>query len=494
MSEERNESRKPSVTDWWEAQSAENKRKWGIGSLAVVAVVMLIVAMGGIPMGSSQKQPRVENPQPVDPFLFGGGRSNARAIEDLDRSLNQFGTRLRNMELRQDEALARLNRVRENFEAWVENTDIERLAIRARRRMETLDEKLQALEEAVENQEYAAAGIQRFDLNQSPSEVRAQSVRPDAQASDREPGGEEEAPPQRPEPPSPQPQPNADTAPQDLFSGTGMTPRSNRQTPTQSNQPEPKPRTGIRINGRSVGELEAERQTAQQDSGAEQDDQVTPTQAGSSRSERVRIDNNLPLGSIASAVLIHGMDAPTGTGSRGQPVPTIARITDLTILPNMQSMDLVDCHVLIAAYGDLSSERAMGRTEDLSCTTADGEIIHAVMQGYIVGPDGNVGVRGPVIHRNGELVVRSVQSGVLSGLGQMFGGRRRGLTISTTGRLAEQDFGEAAEEGIGRGVGTALQNISEYYLKLAESIFPVIKVDAGTPVDIVITGQVELKS
>ena len=492
MSEETNDTQSKSAKDWWEAQSAENKRKWGVVSLGAVALLMLVIAMGGVSFDSAQRSQRTDNPAPVDPYLFGGGRSNIQAIEDLDRSLRRFGERLTEMEADQQKALERLERTRENFEEWVETTDIERLTMRARRRMQEVEEKISQMEENVENKEFAQAGIQRLDLDDAP-----ESAADEEDASDQGEQGETETAqaPERPEPPSPQPEPNPNAAPQDLFSGTGMTPRSasNQQAEPED---EPRPRTGLRINGRSVSQIESAQTSAQateQSDGAEQAEaRPTPAEGRAEGRAVDRIDDNIPVGSIVSAVLIHGMDAPTGTGSRGEPVPTIARITDLSILPNMQSMDLVDCHILIAAYGDLSSERAMGRTEDLSCTTADGEIIHTQLQGYIVGPDGKVGVRGPVIHRNGELVVRSVQSGVLSGLGQMFGGRRQGLAISTTGRLAEQDLGDAAQEGIGKGVGTALQNISEYYLELAESIFPVINVDAGTPVDIVITGQADL--
>lgn len=47
--------------------------------------------------------------------------------------------------------------------------------------------------------------------------------------------------------------------------------------------------------------------------------------------------------------------------------------------------------------------------------------------------------------------------------------------------------GQQFQAGIGQGVGSALQQLSRYYIQLADKMFPIIEVDAGQPVDIVIT-------
>lgn len=489
------------LTQWWGAQSAASKQKYGVGALAVVALLMIIVASGGIgfSLPGPGKRP-VQAPKPVDPYVFGGGRSNIKAIEDLDRAIRRISERVDEMSSQHKDALTELNQTRKNFEDWVRSTDIERMALETRRRLEQAARKVNELEERAKTSELASEGIARLNLTETspaPSPETAASEQGQSRERDEEPAARLPER-RRPEPPTPRPKPtDGDAAPQDLFTGVGMTPQGGLgqdeapAEPGTTQSPPPRQRTGLRINGQSISQLAAA--AAERGELEESPDDVDAEQQESARPRGDMIDDNVPVGSIVSAVLLHGMDAPTGTGSRGQPVPTIARIKDLSILPNLRSMDLEDCHVLLAAYGELSSERAMGRTEDLSCTTPDGEIVHAKMQGYLVGPDGKVGVRGPVIQRNGELIVRSIQSGVLSGLGQMFGGRRQGLAISTTGRLAEQDLGEALEEGVGRGVGRAMENVSRYYLRLAESIFPVISIEAGTPVDIVITGQIEVK-
>jgi conjugal transfer pilus assembly protein TraB len=47
-------------------------------------------------------------------------------------------------------------------------------------------------------------------------------------------------------------------------------------------------------------------------------------------------------------------------------------------------------------------------------------------------------------------------------------------------------------QGVGTGVGKALDRLSQYYIQLAERTFPVIEVQAGRTVDVVITQGVQL--
>ncbi|HMZ01641.1 MAG TPA: conjugal transfer protein TraB, partial [Burkholderiaceae bacterium] len=46
--------------------------------------------------------------------------------------------------------------------------------------------------------------------------------------------------------------------------------------------------------------------------------------------------------------------------------------------------------------------------------------------------------------------------------------------------------------GLGTGVGRALDRLAQYYIKLAENTFPVIEVDAGREIDVVITKGVRI--
>ena len=49
------------------------------------------------------------------------------------------------------------------------------------------------------------------------------------------------------------------------------------------------------------------------------------------------------------------------------------------------------------------------------------------------------------------------------------------------------DTDKQLQAGLGSGVGKALDRLAQYYITLAEKVFPVIEVDAGRTVDVVIT-------
>ena len=59
----------------------------------------------------------------------------------------------------------------------------------------------------------------------------------------------------------------------------------------------------------------------------------------------------------------------------------------------------------------------------------------------------------------------------------------------TVSRRSSQDL---VKTGIGGGAGEAGKLLAEYYLKLAEEVFPVIEIDAGRRVDVIITEGTEL--
>jgi conjugal transfer pilus assembly protein TraB len=55
------------------------------------------------------------------------------------------------------------------------------------------------------------------------------------------------------------------------------------------------------------------------------------------------------------------------------------------------------------------------------------------------------------------------------------------------GTVASASGPDAYRAGLGTGVGKALDRLAQYYIKLAENTFPIIEIDAGREVDVVIT-------
>ena len=207
------------------------------------------------------------------------------------------------------------------------------------------------------------------------------------------------------------------------------------------------------------------------------------------------VDTYLPV-SFTRGILLGGLDAPTGGQSQSNPHPVLIRLADSAVLPNRYRSNVKECFVIAAGYGDISSERAYLRTENLSCVRHDGSTLEVKIQGSLYGEDGKVGIRGRLVTKQGQMLANALLAGVVGGIGQGFSQSGSSVTTSTFGTIATTSGSgsEQMEHGIGGGVGHALDRLAQYYIKLAEQTFPVIEIDAGRQVDVVITKGVRIDS
>lgn len=111
----------------------------------------------------------------------------------------------------------------------------------------------------------------------------------------------------------------------------------------------------------------------------------TPAQGRSSANAS---DLFLPV-SILSGTLLTGMDAPTGRSAQSNPLPALLRLKHEAILPNHHRLDIRECFLVAAGYGDLSAERAYLRGETISCTGSTG-FGSLVRSGQCTGPPGSI--------------------------------------------------------------------------------------------------------
>lgn len=200
----------------------------------------------------------------------------------------------------------------------------------------------------------------------------------------------------------------------------------------------------------------------------------------------------LPV-SFTRGILLGGLDAPTGGQSQSNPHPVLIRLSDNSVLPNQFRGEYRECFIIAAGYGDISSERAYLRTENLSCVRADGATLEVRIQGSVYGEDGKVGMRGRLVTKQGQMLANALLAGVVSGIGQGLSTANTTYSTSALGTIASADGNaDAYRAGLGQGVGKALDRLAQYYIKLAENTFPVIEVDAGRQIDVVITKGVRI--
>ena len=203
------------------------------------------------------------------------------------------------------------------------------------------------------------------------------------------------------------------------------------------------------------------------------------------------INTYLPV-SFTRGTLLGGMDAPTGGQSQSNPHPVLIRLSDNSVLPNRYRAEYRECFVIAAGYGDISSERAYLRTENLSCVRDDGSTLEVKIQGSVYGEDGKVGMRGRLVTKQGQMLANALLAGVVSGIGQGLATASTSTSTSALGSIATVSGNDAYKAGVGSGVGRALDRLAQYYIKLAEQTFPVIEIDAGREIDVVITKGVRI--
>ena len=194
----------------------------------------------------------------------------------------------------------------------------------------------------------------------------------------------------------------------------------------------------------------------------------------------------LPV-SFMRAINLAGVYAPTGGQAQHNPTPIIYRIVDPAQLPNRFKGDYRECFVTGNATGNLSANRADIVLDRLSCVKPSGESMETTVTGYVSGSDGIAGMPGKLISRQDSALTMGLLASIASGIGTAFS--NQGVTTATSALGTTQSVtpGDSFKVGMGQGVSRATDKLANYYMKLADTMFPTIEVSAGQQVDVVIT-------
>lgn len=251
----------------------------------------------------------------------------------------------------------------------------------------------------------------------------------------------------------------------------------------------PKGRTLV---GRSISSGDIRSSTIE--AKAREVERVRELEAGKEKEEGIYI----PAGSIIEAVIIAGMDAPTGKESRSNPFPALMRFKKEAILPNRHTADIRECFLIASGYGDLSSSRAYLRGESVSCVREDGGVIETRMDAWATGEDGKAGIRGRLVSKEGQIIAKALQAGFMEGVSKAFDVKvvptvATGSNSNDSVQFQNVLSNEAIQGGLMGGAKTAAGRIAEYWIEMAEEVKPVIEVDAGRSVSFIVNRGVKLQ-
>lgn len=198
--------------------------------------------------------------------------------------------------------------------------------------------------------------------------------------------------------------------------------------------------------------------------------------------------------SFTPIVMLSGVDAPTGGQAQQDPFPVMFRITDKSFLPNKFRADLRECLGLGEARGDLSTERAIIRAVSISCTKRNGESFELRATGHIVGSsDGKPGLRGRVVEKQGQVLANGLIASMFSGIGGIMQAQSQVTNATAFGTTSTVDPAKSFQSAAGQGLNRAMDRLAQYYIQMADKIFPVIEVDAGRTGELVLTKGMEIE-
>lgn len=200
----------------------------------------------------------------------------------------------------------------------------------------------------------------------------------------------------------------------------------------------------------------------------------------------------LPSGTFAKARLLNGATAPTRGQGSGNPVPVLLELTDSAVMPNLYRSGIKRCFVTANATGELASERVLIRLDRLSCIDENGGAVDKKIQGYVSGEDGKTGLRARLVTKSGQAIANALFTGTLAGLGKAVSLASENQTTSITGTVSTT-VTNPWKAGFGEGATHAMDRITDYYLKLASDMFPVLEVDSGRNVEIVISNGLSIE-
>lgn len=450
--------------DHWDGLDPDAQRKWKIGG---ALLVLLVLAIGVQKVSKKEKTPFEKTKVESTMMLPDNSKMD---MESLHSEVYRLG--------RENQDMKRL--VEQQNTAWAE-----------RFKTELEDAKKQGVLNSPETD------TQLNELKEELARLKAQQALSPTASTGARPTGRNTGPDMAGALPSPNMYVNATNPPsyEPALQGQGT---GGAATSPEAAAQAAAPAVGLRLSSGENSKGEASGGTASSGD-ASKEGSTGPTASGaaapavqSAKEETAYI----PAGSILRGVLLSGLDAPTSSYTQKNPMPAAIRVKHQAILPNFYKYDIRECFIIASGYGVLSTERVSLRTETLSCVRNDGGVIETQLQGYIVGEDGKAGMRGKLVQRQGQLIARSLMAGVFSGLANAARPQAIAAVNTTPGTetgYQTPNMGDALASGIGQGASNSLDQIAQYYLDAAKSVFPVIQLDAGRSVEVILVKGSTLK-
>jgi conjugal transfer pilus assembly protein TraB len=199
---------------------------------------------------------------------------------------------------------------------------------------------------------------------------------------------------------------------------------------------------------------------------------------------RKSINNYIPSGSYASAIVLLGADANASVNGVSDQQAMTFKLTSPVHLPNNRRTNIKGCFLTGNAYGDISSERAYATIQKISCANPGKPIIDKKVDGWIAFK-GKGGIKGNVSMRDGKVLTWAGISGALSGFASVAQASQSVQSISPLGATQTIPTNKMFSASGYAGAANAMDRLSNYYIKRADQYHPVVQIGAGNEVEVI---------
>ena len=197
----------------------------------------------------------------------------------------------------------------------------------------------------------------------------------------------------------------------------------------------------------------------------------------------------LPTGSHVKARIVSGVEA-----NAREPYPVLLQLDYAFTGPNKSRIDLSHCFMIAKARANMSTERVMMETENLSCVREDGEHFKREAKGYVAGSDNTFGATGTYISKQGQVLLAAVLASIAKNAGQAIADAQKTTSVLGLDKAATASNVTSSKAAfIG---GSALVDggamVAQWYLEQAKELLPSIGVGSGQDVFVVMLDSINV--
>lgn len=210
---------------------------------------------------------------------------------------------------------------------------------------------------------------------------------------------------------------------------------------------------------------------------------------------KLKRNNNFHLMTgLTQAYMVTGAYAPVFDSGQEEPLPVLLQAEGDILIANNDTQTIDKCFLIGAAKGNMNSSTADIRLVKISCSLGEGtKKVEGNISGWVIGENGIPGIQGELLHKNGAWLSKTFVAGFLETFSSALGGTdSTEIVIGSNGSNDKVGVGTAVSENAKSaafgGLSSVFGKLGDYYLKMAENIFPVIEVKGGRTVNILLKG------